>query len=176
MDKRADEMDGRNRAQVRKEVVQSENCTSRRQLLRQIAGVSLGLPLAQWKTFPVLAQVAARQQTDKRPGPPAPLPTQATFSQEDEQFLDELEHKTFLFFWGQGNPQTGLIKDRCNVRTADTSIVASIASTGFGLTAICIAEKRGFISRQDARLRVITTLDFLWKKLPTHRGFFFHFA
>ena len=54
--------------------------------------------------------------------------------------------------------------------------MASIASTGFGLTAICIAEKRGFIPHQDARLRVIATLAFLWKKLPTHRGFFYHFA
>ena len=55
-------------------------------------------------------------------------------------------------------------------------MVASIASTGFGLTAICIAEKRGFISHQDARLRVLATLTFLWRTLPTHRGFFYHFA
>ena len=69
-----------------------------------------------------------------------------------------------------------MIKDRCNVHINDTGIVASIASTGFGLSAICIAEKRGFISHQDARLRVIATLVFLWRKLPTHRGFFYHFA
>ena len=68
------------------------------------------------------------------------------FSPEDEQFLDDLERSNFLFFWEQASPQTGLIKDRCNARTTDTSVVASIASTGFGLTAICIAEKRGFIS------------------------------
>ena len=55
-------------------------------------------------------------------------------------------------------------------------MVASIASTGFGLTAICIAEKRGFIPHQDARLRVIATLTFLWRTLPTHRGFYYHFA
>ena len=82
----------------------------------------------------------------------------------------------FLFFWEQANPQTGLIKDRCNVHINDTGVVASIASTGFGLTAICIGEKRGYISHQDARLRVIATLVFLWRKLPTHRGFFYHFA
>ena len=55
-------------------------------------------------------------------------------------------------------------------------MVGSIASTGFGLTAICIAEKRGFVSHQDARLRVLATLVYLWRKLPTHRGFFYHFA
>src|SRR6202030_2264277 len=117
--------------------------------------------------------------TQRQPGrvhKPPPLPAPTALPPEDEQFLDDLERSHFLYFWEQANPQTGLIKDRCNVRTEDTSVVASIASTGFGLTAICIAEKRGFISYQDARLRVITTLVFLWKKLPTHRGFFYHFA
>src|SRR6266568_1630166 len=152
-----------------------EKCTSRRRLLRQMAGVSLALPFAQWKALPAWAQVPA-QRSDKGHKEAAPLPAPVALSPEDDQFLDELERSSFLFFWEQANPQTGLIKDRCNVRINDTGVVASIASTGFGLTAICIAEKRGFLSHQDARLRVIATLVFLWRKLPTHRGFFFHFA
>ena len=147
--------------------------TSRRSLLRQIAGASLALPLAPWKALPAWAHAAAQQPTRRRN---EPAPPTSPFSPEDDQFLDELERSSFLFFWEQANPQTGLIKDRCNVRINDTGIVASIASTGFGLSAICIAEKRGYISHQDARLRVINTLVFLWRKLPTHRGFFFHFA
>ncbi len=98
------------------------------------------------------------------------------FSPEEDAILDQMERANFLFFWEQGHPQTGLIKDRCNTRVQDTSIVASIASTGFGLTAICIAEKRGFIGRSDARLRVVQTLSSLWHRLPTHRGFYFHYA
>lgn len=90
--------------------------------------------------------------------------------------LDRIEQANFRFFWEQGHPQTGLIKDRCNTRSNDTSVVASIASTGFGLTAICIAEKRGYVSHADARLRVIQTLSSLWHRLPTHRGFYYHFA
>ena len=97
-------------------------------------------------------------------------------SPQDDQFLDALQRACFLFFWEQANPQTGLIKDRCNVRTNDTSLGASIASSGFGLSAICIAEKRGYISPTAARQRVLQSLSFLWHKLPTHRGFFFHFA
>ena len=153
---------------------QIQYCTSRRRLLRQIAGVSLALPLAPWEALPGWAQVRARQD-DRRRKESAPLPPSA-LSPEDDQFLDDLERSSFLFFWEQANPQTGLIKDRCNVHINDTGVVASVASTGFGLTAICIAEKRGFLSHQDARLRVIATLVFLWRKLPTHRGFFFHFA
>jgi hypothetical protein len=54
--------------------------------------------------------------------------------------------------------------------------VASIAATGFGLTALCIGEKRGYISLPDAHERVTAALRFLWKKLPHHRGFFYHWA
>jgi hypothetical protein len=175
-DESADEINGRGKAQIREITDKRKNCSSRRQLLRQMASVSLGLPLAHWKGLPVFAQVPVQQRAEGQRREPAPLPLPTTLSPEDDQFLDDLERSNFLFFWEQANPQTGLIKDRCNVRTADTSVAASIASTGFGLTAICIAEKRGFISHEDARLRVITTLSFLWKKLPTHRGFFFHFA
>ena len=99
-----------------------------------------------------------------------------SLSQEEDQFLDDLEKANFLFFWEQTDPQTGLIKDRCNARTPDQGIVASIAATGFGLTAVCIAQHRGYISLTDAHERVVTTLHFLWEKMPTHRGFFYHFA
>src|SRR5580698_9578016 len=104
----ADEIDGIHKARISKITDAHANRTTRRQLLRQMAGVSLGLPIAQWKSLPGLAQVAA----DKRQ--PAPAPVQTALSPEDDQFLDELERKTFLFFWEQVNPQTGLIKDRCN--------------------------------------------------------------
>jgi hypothetical protein len=176
VDESADEINGRDEAQIREITDTRKNCSSRRQLLRQMASVSLGLPLARWKDLPVFAQVSAQQRAEGQRRESASLPLPTALSPEDDQFLDDLERSNFLFFWEQANPQTGLIKDRCNVRTADTSVAASIASTGFGLTAICIAEKRGFISHEDARLRVIVTLSFLWKKLPTHRGFFFHFA
>ena len=104
------------------------------------------------------------------------LPRASYLSPSDEAFLEQMQKAIFGFFWEQTNPATGIIKDRCNVHINDTGVVASMASTGFGLSAICIAEKRGYISHQDARLRVIATLVFLWRKLPTHRGFFYHFA
>jgi len=100
----------------------------------------------------------------------------APLSQEDDAFLDELEKANYLFFGEQAHPETGLVKDRCNTRATDTGIVASIAGTGFGLTALCIAQQREWISLSDARDRAITTLRFLWEKMPTHRGFFFHWA
>ena len=148
---------------------------TRREMLRQLAYLTLALPASQGEALSsggrTVPQAASQQHTQ-----PAPSPVPTSLSPEDDQFLDALEHANFLFFWEQANPETGLIKDRCNVRVNDTSVAASIASSGFGLTAICIAENRGYISHADARLRVLRSLSFLWHKLPTHRGFFFHFA
>jgi len=149
---------------------------SRRKLLLQIAAASLSLPLNQASALSLFDQPAQQQQRVRPHTRPAPLPAPSSLSPQDDQFLQDLEHANFLFFWEQSNPPTGLTKDRCNVRTKDNSLAASIASTGFGLTAICIGEKRGFVSYTDARVRVIQALSFLWHKLPTHRGFFYHFA
>ncbi len=145
---------------------------SRRELLRQITGMGICLPFAK-SGFASYLLAAPEQHT--RPAPP---PAKTFLSPDDDQFLDELERITVCYFWEQANPITGLVKDRCNARKAstDNAVVASIAATGFGLSALCIGEKRGFISLSEARTRVLNTLRFLWKTLPHHRGFFYHFA
>lgn len=96
-------------------------------------------------------------------------------SAADEQFLDEIEKAHFLYFWEQTNDKTGMIKDSWDPANAK-SPVASIAATGFGLTALCIGHARGYASPADIRSRALTTLLFLWKTMPNHRGFFYHWA
>ncbi len=97
-------------------------------------------------------------------------------SPDEDALLQEMEKAAFQFFWEQAGPKTGLVKDRCNVRANDNSIVASIAATGFGLTAICIGQERGFVSFGDAKERVLNTLRFLGTQMTNHRGFYYHFA
>ncbi|MCI0623601.1 MAG: hypothetical protein L0387_18400 [Acidobacteria bacterium] len=97
-------------------------------------------------------------------------------TKEDDAFLEELERASFQYFWDQASPRTGLVKDRAKVNGADPRDVASIAATGFGLTAICIAEKRGFVSAEKARQRVLATLQFFRKRMLHQRGFFYHFV
>ena len=100
-----------------------------------------------------------------------------TISPDDDALLDEIERATFLYFWEQADPQTGLVKDRCNVRVPkDNGTVASIAATGFGLTALCIGDRRRYVSATAARDRTIASLRFLATRMPTHRGFYFHWA
>src|SRR4051794_21813631 len=79
-------------------------------------------------------------ETLTKPG----LNSVAALSADDEAFLEELEKANFHFFWEQTDPQTGLAKDRCNVRGTDHGVVASIAATGFALAALCIGHKRGY--------------------------------
>ncbi|MFY9532351.1 MAG: glucoamylase family protein [Candidatus Acidiferrales bacterium] len=146
---------------------------SRRQLLKQIAGVGACISFPGW-VLPPLAR-ASKEQVARW----VRDPNQTEFSQSDELFLEELERANFLYFWEQTNPETGIVKDRSNVRwpdRPDKSALGSIAATGFGLTALCIGEKRGFISYSQARERALTALRFLWKKLPHQRGFFYHWA
>ena len=142
---------------------------SRRQILRQLAGAGLCVPFGRF--LPALR--APAQPSSAQPSPSA---VGFALSEEDNNLLDEIERAHFLYFWEQANPQTGLVKDRSNARANDTSIVASIAATGFGLTALCIADKNGYLPTEDVRNRAATTLRFINKKLPTHRGFFYHFA
>jgi hypothetical protein len=103
-----------------------------------------------------------------------------TLSPSDDALLEELEKASFLYFWEQADPHTGLVKDRNAVNLPNNQkkdeIVASIAATGFGLTALCIGHKRGYIPLKEVGGRVITTLEFLSSKMPTHRGFFYHWA
>jgi hypothetical protein len=148
----------------------SPKTRSRRELLKQMAGLGMLVPLAGRSVLPLWS---AEGERHKQAAPP---PVPSSLSPDDDQLLDELQKANFLYFWEQANPQTGLVKDRANIRSQDNRTVASIAATGFGLTALCIAQKRGFVSYPDAYGRVVATLRFLWKKLPTHRGFFYHWA
>jgi hypothetical protein len=104
------------------------------------------------------------------------LPPATYLSPGDDTFLEQLENASFQFFWEQCNPKTGIVKDRCNVRGSDNGVLGSIAATGFGLTALCIGEKRGYVSYSQARDRALTALRFLWKKMPHERGFYYHWA
>ncbi len=89
--------------------------------------------------------------------------------------FDEELRKSFDFFWEQannipGSKGYGLIRDRY----PGSPECASIASTGFGLSAIVIGTEKKWITYEQAVQRVEGTLDTLLK-METVRGFFYHF-
>jgi len=143
---------------------------SRRDWLRGVARAGLALPVLNLNAWSDLS--AQGQQIHS----PQPRTSTLPFSKEDDALLDQIEQASFKYFWDQAHPETGIVLDRCKAQNPVTSDLGSIAATGFGLTALCIGEKRGYVVRPNAEARALNTLRFLWKKLPNHRGFFFHFA
>jgi hypothetical protein len=104
---------------------------------------------------------------------------QWTPSSEDDAFLDDLERQACLFFWEQASPATGQILDRSRNDLnglRDPRRMASIAATGFGLTALCIADRRGYAPHAEIVERVRTTLQWHLNTMPEVHGFFYHFT
>ena len=105
-----------------------------------------------------------------------PLPKTAPYSGTDDQLLDEIERSAFQFFWEQANPKTGFVKDRAKTGGTDNYTIASVASTGFGLTALCIGDARGYKPTEEIRARVLTTLQSTLDRSEGHNGFYYHFV
>lgn len=92
--------------------------------------------------------------------------------------FSDIERRTFQFFWDTTNEVNGLTPDRFPSRP-----FASIASVGFALTAYPIGIENGWVSRNQAVDRTLTTLRF-FRDLPMgpqrtgragYRGFYYHF-
>jgi len=98
----------------------------------------------------------------------------------DEAFLEDLSRRSFQYFWEHADPHTGLVLDRAHTNgeghneSEHSYRIASSAATGFGLTALCIAAERGWISRLEARERVRTTLRFYAERAEHKHGWFYH--
>jgi len=103
---------------------------------------------------------------------------QSAFSASDETFLEDLQERLFQYFWQQADPQTGLVPDRAR---ADGSAldenhqnVGSIAATGFGLTALCIASERRWVEPTAAKERTRVTLRYFADRAYHQQGWFYH--
>jgi hypothetical protein len=159
---------------------------SRREWLRLASRVAAGVPLG----FTALSRLQAAEpwQGSKAITPEVTPtsadgiaaflkgdPSQYRFTSDEDSFLEELERACFQFFWNEVHPATGLVKDRSQASGPDSRNVASIAATGFGLTALCIADRRGWQDSRSIRERVATTLRFVESRVPQAHGFFCHF-
>ena len=103
--------------------------------------------------------------------PPAAPPAAGPVFASDEALLDDVQRRTFLWFWETSNAENGLVNDRW-----PTQSFSSIAAVGFGLTAYGIGAERGWVTREAAAQRVLTTLRFFETSVDGDRGFFYHFV
>ena len=100
-------------------------------------------------------------------------------NRDDESFLDDLIRQGCLYFYEQASAATGQVLDRARndgTGTRDIRRMASIAATGFGLTALCIAHSRGYVQHDKIVERVRTTLEWHLNRMPEVHGFFYHFT
>ena len=93
----------------------------------------------------------------------------------DHALLDEIERTAFQFFVEQAHPSTGLVRDRARADGSPSEGKASIAASGFALSAWAIATERGWADRQVALERCRLLLRFLATEAPRRHGFFYHF-
>ena len=98
----------------------------------------------------------------------------------DEAFLDDLEFRTVQWFVNTQQATSGLFADRASAQPGGSvgGNFASMASAGFGLSALTIGASRGWIS--DGYERALKTLNFIWSDNdmanPANRGYFYHFV
>ena len=101
-------------------------------------------------------------------------------SRPDDAFLDDLSHRAFRYFWEQADSRTGLALDRTRNSGDQTPgrsrEVASLAATGFALTAMCIGSRREWELPSAIQGRVRNTLRHLANVQEHERGWFYHFV
>lgn len=111
-----------------------------------------------------------------------PALSNSTFplSKEEDDFLEDLSRRGFLFFWEQGDPHTGLVLDRVRANGTRTSgrhfLVASTALTGFYLSALCIGHQRRWMDPNQIRERVRFCLRHLANEQENVLGWYYHFV
>ena len=109
----------------------------------------------------------------------APSPQTVTNgAYRSDPFLADVESRSFEYFWRTTDARTGLTPDR-----SPSPSFSSIAAIGFALTAYPIGVAEGYVTREQAAERTLTTLRTLYE-LPQgpadsgvsgYKGFYYHF-
>ena len=83
-----------------------------------------------------------------------------------EALLDDMMGRNCDFFFNEASPRSGLVRDRAPVEGRSLSRVASIAATGFGLSALCIAAKYNYLRPMDCEARVEENSGLSTRRMP----------
>jgi len=98
-------------------------------------------------------------------------------SEKENNFLDTLQYRSFLYFVNEINPENGLVKDRSTEKSP-----ASIAAVGWGVTVWAIGAEHNWITRHKAAELTLNLIRFLYKSEQSvesdatgYNGFYYHF-
>ena len=93
----------------------------------------------------------------------------------DVTLLRDMQRRCLRFFMDAAHPDTGLISDRAATDGAWFSEHASSAACGFGLASFAVAAKSGWMTREDAAVRIKRMLSSLLTSVEHENGFVYHF-
>ena len=140
-----------------------------RRSFRFIAGLGLCLSLSVAPGCRLVPQAAP---------PPVPATSSSSAGRPLPPLFDDIERRTFDYFWETTPAATGLAPDRHPSRP-----FSSVAAIGFALTAYPVGVERGWVARAQAAERTRASLRFL-RDAPVgpeargksaYRGFYYHF-
>jgi len=82
----------------------------------------------------------------------------------EDSLLNLVQYQTFRYFWDGAEPSSGMARERIhldNVYPQDDRDIVTLGGSGFGVMAILVGVERGFISREQALLRLQQIVDYL---------------
>ncbi|MFT8717809.1 glucoamylase family protein [Acetobacter sp.] len=142
--------------------------------------MSRNVSLRRWSLVALITGLAPALLEEPAAARQAPAPkSYDSINRSDQALVNDLERRTFDWFWQAADPHTGLVPDRY----PSPQTFSSVASIGFGLTAYGIGVERHYITRDQAVERTLVTLRYL-SNLPQndsptnaagYHGFFYHF-
>ncbi len=93
----------------------------------------------------------------------------------DSALLDEMERRAFRYFCDHTDPATGLTRDRAPSDGSSSGAPASIAASGFALTAWCVGVDRGWLARETAVQHALAVLRSVNRSVAQEHGWIYHF-
>jgi len=89
----------------------------------------------------------------------------------DEQLMDVVQRQTFKYFWDYAHPVSGLIREQNTFPER-----CAIGGTGFGVLAVMVGVKRGYITRDEGARQLLKLTRFLRDRVPRYHGAWAHWV
>ncbi|MGC1632056.1 MAG: glucoamylase family protein [Gelidibacter sp.] len=92
--------------------------------------------------------------------------SKSTATDPNDPLLDTIQKQTFNYFWEGAEPHSGLARERLHmddVYPTSPKNTVTTGGSGFGMMALLVGIKRGYITREEALNRFEKMVDFLEK-------------
>lgn len=111
--------------------------------------------------FPFFISCSCSDSKDTEIIPPVVNPPEEE-TLTDEELLDLAQKDAFKYFWDYAETNSKLARERYHIDNPSTDEhVVTTGGSGFGLMTILVGIERGFVTKEAAKARLVTALNFL---------------